>query len=79
LFDIGSGGCDECHKYKSQSVLQQSATSAKLIEAENQELRAAAASAIPLPKSPNKEANEVIRSAQSIHASFLHENVWQNA
>ena len=72
LFDIGHGGCEECTEFNAQTVAQQGVIGARLIEAENEMLRAAAASAIPLPQSPNKEAKLVAISAQNIHASMLH-------
>jgi hypothetical protein len=75
LFDIGNGGCEECHRFKSLSVVQQGATSARLIEAENRKLQAAAVSALPNPKSPNREATQVVLAAQIMHASSAHEQV----
>jgi hypothetical protein len=73
LMDIGHGGCDQCVHFNKQGVAEQGVISARLIEAENEVLREAAAIAIPMPTSPNKEANAVVRAGQSFHASLLYE------
>jgi hypothetical protein len=70
LFDIGHGGCNECVKFKRQTVAQQCVIGARLIGAENERLREAAVSAIPMPTSPNKEAKQVAILAQNIHVSM---------
>ena len=70
---VGAGGCTECIKFMAQGVQQQGETSARLIAIEDKALRIRSEKTIPSPRSPSKEVNALVASAQSFLTNIQHQ------
>ena len=70
---VGSGGCAECVKFNALNVQQQGATSARLIELEDEAFRISSSTSIPTPNSPSKSVHDLVASARDIMTSIAHQ------